>query len=86
MKIQIDKGGKLLIERAGKMKSQLCPFSFYSAHIDDWVYCGDWCPLFSEPFYTDENRIVHIGLCHRTEIHCKAKDFLDERTTNTQES
>jgi hypothetical protein len=86
MKIEINKQGYLNLERAGQMKSQLCPHNFYSTRLDDWVHCGDWCPLFSEPFYTDENRIVHIGLCHRTEIHCKAKDFLDERTTNTQES
>lgn len=72
MKIEIDKNGNLLVARAGQMKGQYCPFYREST-------CGDWCPLFSEPFYTDENRIVHIGLCHRTKISCKTADFTDER-------
>lgn len=79
MKIQIDKDGKLLIERAGKMKSQVCPFSFYSAHIDDWVYCGDWCPLFKEPWFPD-NCYVMINLCQSVSWDCKISDFTDERT------
>jgi hypothetical protein len=77
MKIEIDKNGYLHIERAGRMKKQSCPCR--SGKLGEFMECGDWCPLFSEPFYTDENRIVHIGLCHRTKISCKTADFTDER-------
>jgi hypothetical protein len=80
MKIQINKQGSLLIERAGKMKSQVCPFSFYSAHIDDWVYCGDWCPHFrTEEAFMKEAMFIH--LCHKTEYWCDKADFTDNRNT-----
>ena len=44
MKIYIDWHGTLCIERAGKPKRQLCPYS--SAEL---IHCGDWCSLFGEP-------------------------------------
>jgi hypothetical protein len=43
MKIKIDKMGQLEIERAGKMRGQVCPYSQQEA------YCGEWCPMFQEP-------------------------------------
>ena len=42
MKGQINEGGNLYIERAGKLKAQGCPTQKDSI-------CGDWCPLFREP-------------------------------------
>ena len=47
MKGLIDKNGWLAIERAGKMKSQYCPWTVWQ---DDAVHsCGDWCSHFGEP-------------------------------------
>ena len=46
MKIYIDWHGTLCIERAGKPKRQLCPYS--SAEL---IHCGDWCSLFGEPVF-----------------------------------
>ncbi len=43
MKIVIDESGFLKLERAGKLKNQLCPFS------DAGPHCGGWCPHFGEP-------------------------------------
>jgi len=43
MKIRIDKQGRLLIERGGKLKMQYCRFDCY----DD--SCNDNCPQFGEP-------------------------------------
>ena len=49
MKIKIDADGILWIERAGVLKEQFCPFDPGDGD-DKCVMCGDWCPLFGEPF------------------------------------
>lgn len=46
MKGLIKKNGELAIERAGSMKTQLCP---YGSENGSPVACGDWCPMFGEP-------------------------------------
>ena len=67
MKAKIDKSGRLLIERAGNMVAQCCPFD----SSDGGYECGDWCPLFGEPKseYTMENgkrgAIISLQLCRR---------------------
>jgi len=78
MKIQIDKYGQLSLERAGKMKGQVCPF----ASAESW--CGDWCPHFGEPDKSGSLVIIH--LCQNKLMRCDKPDFTDERTANTQES
>ena len=45
---KIDEKGRLCIERAGQMVGQNCP------NRTDKDFCGDWCPLFSEPAPTEE--------------------------------
>lgn len=44
MEAKINNMGNLLIKRAGKFKSQYCP---YAANEVDTA-CGDWCPKFGE--------------------------------------
>lgn len=44
MKIHINRRGFLRIERAGKLKGQLCPYD-----AEEFTSCGDWCPQFGEP-------------------------------------
>ena len=39
MKLKIDENGYLYIERAGKMREQVCPYGCGRG-------CGDWCPHF----------------------------------------
>ena len=63
MKIEISDKGFLRIERAGKMKTQSCPY-----HPD--TFCGDWCPLFGEPVYLvfadqhlNQTKTSYIKLC-----------------------
>ncbi len=41
MKGEIDRKGNLLIERAGKLRPQFCPYKD--------IPCGDHCPKFGEP-------------------------------------
>lgn len=48
MEIKIDKQGNLWIKRGGEWKKQYCPSTY------DQPECGDWCPLFGEPFSLDE--------------------------------
>ena len=73
MKIRIDKDGHLWLERAGEMRQQFCP------HMPtDGGACGDWCPLFVEPFRDLQS--ICVRLC-RTDgsISCVPSDFTDER-------
>lgn len=71
MKGKIDATGWLYIERAGRMKVQVCPYKsnrYYSKP------CGDWCPLFQDPYsYTRQDHIKGILL----EI-CQASIFFEE--------
>ena len=46
MKIRINEGGGLVIERPGSSRVMYCPFRM--RHIQS-VRCGDQCPLFGEP-------------------------------------
>ncbi len=75
MKIKITKDGLFMIERAGKLKLQICPFN---EHIGD--RCGDWCPMFSEPFFFKSRKkdMVQLTLC-QTSFILNGKDFADER-------
>ena len=82
MKGRIDICGNLYIERA-VMKAQFCP-------VQRLYKCGDWCPLFGEPYpHTEranptnglDRRMVETGhtalsLCHKTLIF---DEFTDER-------
>ena len=44
MNAKINKEGYLEIERAGEMRTQACPMVMKD------IQCGDWCPLFGEPY------------------------------------
>jgi hypothetical protein len=79
MKIQIDRKGRLHIERGGTMKPQGCPF----CHNDS--SCGDWCPQFHTYALSIEHNMC-IKLCGGSKLYCPIPDFLDERTATTQES
>jgi len=70
MRIQINENGRLLLERAGWLKTQYCPKQAEA------ISCGDWCPLFGEPEL--KGNIICISLCEK-EICCKEKDFEDLR-------
>lgn len=82
MKIVLDFMGDLLIERNGKMKEQICPYRSSTRN----QYCGNSCPLFSEPqFKYDTNEIpftstVTIELCNGKKWTCSENDFSDNRT------
>ena len=72
MKIKIDEKGHLWIERKGKMKDQFCPYD------SDMSHCGDWCPLFEEPFLDKGNKCMVLTICQNHFITPPA-DFVDER-------
>ncbi len=93
MKGKIDERGYLHLERAGVMKKQLCP---QISCRDQALYkkdfpCGDWCPLFGEPYgrawvnfveygKTAENPKLEVHLhisCGRTQLIFS--EFSDER-------
>jgi len=74
MKIKIDKGGSLWIQRKGTWKRQECRFSYYPNGI---CYCGDECPLFKEPI--KRGGLTHLVLCKTTYV-LDNNDFIDERT------
>lgn len=44
----INENGFLFIKRNGDMKDQKCPYS--STQGEGFANCGDWCPLFDEPY------------------------------------
>lgn len=71
MKFKIDVKGNLFIERAGKYKAQLCPFS--SA---EFIPCGDWCPLFGELENHLESEPNSLELCHNVTL---VGTYIDER-------
>jgi len=82
MKGKIDKYGALYIERAGKMKDQLCP---YISERGSPIACCDECPLFGEPKPTmdiglygrsEKTGQTTIEICHRDLIF---DEFTDER-------
>ena len=77
MKIRINKDGFLEIERAGKWKEQICPYTkprkghqyietedvkANYMQVVDGTPCGDWCPLFSENI--SDNYIIALNACH----------------------
>ena len=82
-KIWID--GHLMILRGREMSPQNCP---YAQAIG--TTCGDWCPLFGEPYPHTERRNhfnaldlsteltgkTALSLCHKTLIF---DEFTDER-------
>lgn len=77
MKGMITKQGELVIERAGKMKMQFCPF------VKEQVPCGDECPLFGEP-YTDKllfedgvHEATCLSLCGNRTLNFR--EFTDDR-------
>ena len=78
MKAKINKNGFLEIERAGEFKPQGCPFR----STLNFRNCGDWCPLFEEPFsFKDKVReedMIRIKFCQST-IFLDKEDFTDER-------
>jgi hypothetical protein len=84
MKGKIDKYGFLNIFRKDDYKVCDCP---YSTANDNVMHCGDWCPLFGEPW--EEERFVDDGFqdtvkTGRTEIELCKRDlqfdeFEDER-------
>jgi hypothetical protein len=88
MKILIDNMGCLHLERAGKMKKQLCPFSVLNPNGAP-PGCGDWCPMFGEPEFTGVNSsgaysvdCFTMTICGagRREILFERDSFTDERT------
>ncbi len=83
MRITIDHNGHLLLERAGEMKPQYCPYT--DGEIDGCAAtrnCGDWCPMFREPEALDwecENAPdLAIKLC-RIFLHGMRENFTDGR-------
>lgn len=79
MKGMINEAGVLHIERkrdnnclSGSLIPARCPF--------DRTECGDWCPLFGEPYPPTECRnpfsFASLSLCHKTLIF---DEFTDER-------
>lgn len=79
MKAKIDKDGSLYLERAGKMKDQICPFGIASEPTRG-AACGDWCPLFSN-YMNEDNSVVVIYICHDKMFYINPDDFTDERQT-----
>lgn len=71
MKGKIDKSGSLQIHRASRMRSQICPHSHFRG-----VKCGDWCPLFGEPFNPNSEFNTKLILCNTTLYF---SEFVDER-------
>lgn len=69
----ITKNGLLQINRGGTMRQQYCPY--HPAGLE----CGDWCPLFHEPYTMKEEgrKIVNLWLCNN---RCfKLQKLIDER-------
>ena len=90
MKSKIDKKGDLYIERDSRHDGAVyCPFQQTDLRGKD-VPCGDWCPLFGEPYPHTERRNpfnaldlsteltgkTALSLCHTTLIF---DEFTDER-------
>lgn len=81
---KIDGNGWLRIHRGNRIELQQCPFSAIDFEINDITIrqpCGDWCPLFGEPFEGDEHDKKHginqcLTLCHTL---LEFNEFTDER-------
>ncbi len=76
MKGRIDRGGSLILERGGKLRSHVCPFTISS--LNEGSPCGDWCPHFHEPAKIMEDRVM-LEICNGTRWVFDKKDFTDER-------
>lgn len=81
MKVKIDKLGCLLLERAGKLKEQVCPYS-----QSESTKCGDWCPLFHVECLKDNNKenmriliYLQCGSSRALPYGISIEDFIDER-------
>lgn len=79
MKVKINEWGNLEIERAGKFKGQACPLTVDVSSDGDSSPCGDWCPLFGEPYLDEENYHIVIDLC-KDYLSVHEDDFIDERS------
>ena len=81
MKGTINASGELIVERAGRMHAQYCPFTttkravLGGGVIVERVRCGDWCPLFGEPQQEKDGR--WLELCHGKMWHFD--EITDER-------
>jgi hypothetical protein len=73
MKGKINRNGYLQVWRGKEYKDKYCPF--IKSNCGDWYVCGDWCVLFGELDY-EENEIPEIKLCHKTLYF---KELIDER-------
>ena len=72
MEAKIDAKGFLWAKRAGKFESQSCPWATDS---QDWSYCGDHCPFFTEKIELDYTDVRLNCVSHSsTNFSC-----LDER-------
>ena len=70
MKGKIDNQGYLVIERAGVMRWQYCPFQ-------KGIFCSDTCPHFQEPILDKEgNTHLFLGCGDTTLVF---SEFTDER-------
>ena len=90
-KIWID--GHLMILRGREMSPQYCPYAQRHTLQNYDIPCGDWCPLFGEPYPHTERRNpfnaldlsteltgkTALSLCHTTLIF---DEFTDERKAN----
>jgi hypothetical protein len=77
MKIRINKYGLLSILR-GKERNfikQSCPYD----NSDNRGNCGDWCPLFGDPYQNDLTLKYQMDICKKTFIFSDLKDIIDER-------
>lgn len=82
MKGKINAQGWLHIERAGYMKKQACPYT--NVTDEDLCTCGDWCPLFGEPYedtFDDDDGYANgtcLEICSNRRLNFT--EFTDERT------
>jgi hypothetical protein len=83
LKLKINKGGTLEIERAGQYEQQYCPFQPSLPGDEHDVCCGDWCPMFDEPdpYHLDPDSVT-LQICKKTFTLHKAF-FRDERGTES---
>ena len=56
MKAKLDEHGHFYLQRRNEMKRQYCPYR------DNWISCGDWCPLFNTG--EDKDGGYYIYLCN----------------------
>jgi len=77
MEGKIDKNGYLWIKRNRRFKLQNCPYS--NAAIV--AACGDWCPLFVEPYVANNHKggSWDLPLCESLLFF---NTFTDERGQN----